>query len=315
METTTRPRVVHSAMNDIKKKKISFKHKLQRREGVWTKKQKSLLIDSLLKHYPTNPIYLVVEEGEPKRVIDGLQRLSTIKSYVNDEFTLSTLDNIEIDGVPRKLSGKKFSELDPAVKEEISSAEIVLCELRDATDKDIIELFSRINNGKPLNSTQKLTTFMSVELIDIISSMVENLFFNNVDTRIGKDFGNPSKKNVFIDVGVIKKIQEDPSYYLEAKLDLQQIIEHYDEARTHGGSDLPYTTGELDYENGRIQAGWRYDSKCCQEAVAKEVKKLESPKLSDAINYDYIKDKMDTMLDDFMDKVTEGIVGEDKEEG
>ena len=33
------------------------------------------------------------------------------------------------------------------------------------------------------------------------------------------------------------------------------------------------------------------------------------------INYDYIKDKMDTMLDDFMDKVTEGIVGEDKEEG
>lgn len=140
-----------------------------------------------------------------------------------------------------------------------------------------------------------------------------NLFFNNVDTRIGKDFGNPSKKNVFIDVGVIKKIQEDPSYYLEAKLDLQQIIEHYDEARTHGGSDLPYTTGELDYENGRIQAGWRYDSKCCQEAVAKEVKKLESPKLSDAINYDYIKDKMDTMLDDFMDEVTEGIVGKDKE--
>lgn len=183
METTTRPCVVHSAMNDIKKKKISFKHKLQRREGVWTKKQKSLLIDSLLKHYPTNPIYLVVEEGEPKRVIDGLQRLSTIKSYVNDEFTLSTLDDIEIDGVPRKLSGKKFSELDPAVKEEISSAEIVLCELRDATDKDIIELFSRINNGKPLNSTQKLTTFMSVELIDIISSMVENLFFNNILTE------------------------------------------------------------------------------------------------------------------------------------
>jgi len=120
-----------------------------------------------------------------------------------------------------------------------------------------------------------------------------NLFFNNVDTRIGKDFGNPSKKNVFIDVSVIKKIQEDPSYYLEAKLDLQQIID--------------------DYENGRIQAGWRYDSKCCQEAVAKEVKKLESPKLSDTINYDYIKDKMDTMLDDFMNEVTEGIVGNDKE--
>ena len=51
------------------------------------------------------------------------------------------------------------------------------------------------------------------------------------------------------------------------------------------------------------------------DMIAKEIKNIESHKLSDTINYDYIKDKMDTMLDDFMDKVTEGIVGEDKEEG
>ena len=180
---------------------------------------------------------------------------------------------------------------------------------------DSVEINSTAGNNDIMTIYEMLCSeFPEANYILEDRSDEKNLFFNNVDTRIGKDFGNPSKKNVFIDVGVIKKIQEDPSYYLEAKLDLQQIIEHYDEARTHGGSDLPYTTGELDYENGRIQAGWRYDSKCCQEAVAKEVKKLESPKLSDAINYDYIKDKMDTMLDDFMDKVTEGIVGEDKEE-
>ena len=239
---------------------------------------------------------------------------------------------------------------------------------------DSVEINSTAGNNDIMTIYEMLCSeFPEANYILEDRSDEKNLFFNNVDTRIGKDFGNPSKKNVFIDVGVIKKIQEDPSYYLEAKLDLQQIIEHYDEARTHGGSDLPYTTGELDYENGRIQAGWRYDSKCCQEAVAKEVKKLESPKLSDAINYDYrsthggkelpymtanldldgdrlqvswqyekrscsdmiakeiknieshklsdtinydyIKDKMDTMLDNFMDKVTEGIVGEDKEEG
>ena len=48
--------------------------------------------------------------------------------------------------------------------------------------------------------------------------------------------------------------------------------------------------------------------------VEREVKKLQNPKLSDTINYDYVKDKIDTMLDDFMDEVTEGIVGKDKEE-
>lgn len=62
-----------------------------------------------------------------------------------------------------------------------------------------------------------------------------------------------------------------------------------------------------------MQSSWQHTNKGCQEMVEREVKKLESLKLSDTINYDYIRDKMDTMLDDFMDKVTEGIVGNDKE--
>lgn len=49
-------------------------------------------------------------------------------------------------------------------------------------------------------------------------------------------------------MSVIKKIQEDPSYYVEAKVTLKCVIEQYDEQRTHGGSDLPYTTGYLSYE-------------------------------------------------------------------
>lgn len=119
---------------------------------------------------------------------------------------------------------------------------------------DSVEINSTAGNNDIMTIYEMLCSeFPEANYILEDRSDEKNLFFNNVDTRIGKDFGNPSKKNVFIDVGVIKKIQEDPSYYLEAKLDLQQIIEHYDEARTHGGSDLPYTTGELDYENGRYK--------------------------------------------------------------
>lgn len=105
---------------------------------------------------------------------------------------------------------------------------------------DSVEINSTAGNNDIMTIYEMLCSeFPEANYILEDRSDEENLFFNNVDTRIGKDFGNPSKKNVFIDVGVIKKIQEDPSYYLEAKLDLQQIIEHYDEARTHGGSDLP----------------------------------------------------------------------------
>ena len=92
------------------------------------------------------------------------------------------------------------------------------------------------------------------------------------------------------------------------------MFEHYDEKRIHEGLNLPYMTANLDLDGDRLQVSWQYEKRSCSDMIAKEIKNIESHKLSDTINYDYIKDKMDTMLDDFMDKVTEGIVGEDKEE-
>ena len=120
-------------------------------------------------------------------------------------------------------------------------------------------------------------------------------------------------KSISIDVSVIRKIQEDPSYYVKAKGTLEHMIENYDGRSTHGGKELPYMTANLDLDGDRLQVSWQYEKRSCSDMIAKEIKNIESHKLSDTINYDYIKDKMDTMLDDFMDKVTEGIVGNDKE--
>ena len=83
---------------------------------------------------------------------------------------------------------------------------------------DSVEINSTAGNNDIMTIYEMLCSeFPEANYILEDRSDEENLFFNNVDTRIGKDFGNPSKKNVFIDVGVIKKIQEDPSYYVEAK--------------------------------------------------------------------------------------------------
>ena len=180
---------------------------------------------------------------------------------------------------------------------------------------DSVEINSTAGNNDIMTIYEMLCSeFPEANYILEDRSDEENLFFNNVDTRIGKDFGNPSKKNVFIDVSVIKKIQEDPSYYVEAKRALEHLFEHYDEKRIHEGLNLPYTTGNLNFENDRMQVSYTNDVGSCQEMVEREVKKLQNPKLSDTINYEYVKDKIDTMLDDFMDEVTEGIVGKDKEE-
>ena len=78
---------------------------------------------------------------------------------------------------------------------------------------DSVEINSTAGNNDIMTIYEMLCSeFPEANYILEDRSDEKNLFFNNVDTRIGKDFGNPSKKNVFIDVGVIKKIQEDPSY-------------------------------------------------------------------------------------------------------
>ncbi len=79
---------VKPLIGKMKREKIVLKHKLQRRESVWSNPNKSLLIDSLLRGYIVPPVYTIAEDST-QYVIDGVQRLSTLKGFYNDEFAIS----------------------------------------------------------------------------------------------------------------------------------------------------------------------------------------------------------------------------------
>ena len=84
--------------NDIEKGKIRLSHKLQRPEGQRNRKQKSDQIDSLLRKYPINPTY-GIKENDVVSIIDGIQRLSTIRDYLSDVFPLSKdMDVVVVNG-------------------------------------------------------------------------------------------------------------------------------------------------------------------------------------------------------------------------
>ena len=121
MKVSSGNKPVQTLTNKIKREKIVLKHRLQRREGVWSKSSKSLLCDSLLRGYIVNPVHTIVE-NDVQYVIDGVQRLSTLYDYLNDKFSLSKdLEPVEIDGVSYDIAGKKFSKLDEPVKDELLS--------------------------------------------------------------------------------------------------------------------------------------------------------------------------------------------------
>lgn len=182
MKVSSGNKPVQTLTNKVKRGNIILKHKLQRREGVWNKETKSLLIDSLLKGYIVNPIH-TISEGGKQYVIDGVQRLSTLSSFLNDEFALSkNLKPVEIEDESYEIAGKKFSKLDEPVADALNSAQIQVYEITEYTDKDVREMFSRLNSGKPLNTSQKLTPNMSDYMSDAIVDIVSHPFFEKALT-------------------------------------------------------------------------------------------------------------------------------------
>lgn len=181
MDYTSKTRSLQSLVKDMNKGVINLSHKLQRPEGQWNRKQKTDLIDSLLRHYPINPTYAIVEEDGTLSVIDGVQRLSTIRDYIGNVFALSKdMDSVIINNEEKNLSGLKFEKLDEDTKSEILNAELQIYRMTQCTETDIREMFRRQNAGKPLNSKLLRVVKESDEFSDAVYSLANHPFMNKL---------------------------------------------------------------------------------------------------------------------------------------
>ena len=185
MKSTCKTRTVAALVRDMERQKITFDHPLQRQEGQWSRFVQSLLIDSLLREYIVLPtVTEVTDKGLSS--IDGTQRLTTPRSYINNEFALSRkLKPVEIDGKEYEIAGKKFEKLDEDVKEALKSAEMQVYELRDATPEDIREMFKRLNSGKPLNKAQMAAVYLNDEMGMEIRKIMNHPFWSKTGMTTG----------------------------------------------------------------------------------------------------------------------------------
>lgn len=172
----------------VKNGKINFNHIVQR-SYVWEKTRKSGLIESLILGYPVPPAYAKrVDDGSGKRgsnvyyIMDGKQRLSTIKEYLNDEFALTDLSPVTYmddelgEEVTLDVSGMKFSELPDGLKNYIQTVTFNVTYFDNLTNEEQRELFKRLNAGKPLSTKSRLlASCQDIEgLLDIGSHNVFN---------------------------------------------------------------------------------------------------------------------------------------------
>lgn len=140
----------------IQKGNIKFDHAVQR-GYVWDQDRKSLLIHSLIEGYPVPAFYAVKDENSQYIMLDGRQRSGAISDFLNGEYELTNVPEINIgdEGETININGLKFSDLPEDARDEIESYSLTVYYFdSQITDDEINELFFRLNNGKPLTSIE-----------------------------------------------------------------------------------------------------------------------------------------------------------------
>lgn len=145
MTSQIKPSVTNPTIADIYEKIDSNRLQLSpdfQRKFVWTQEHQEQFLDTILHGYPFPEIYVCQGETDIKKlrtsqkVIDGQQRLTTIRNYIENDFRK------ELKLVP------SFDSLDERQREHFLSYQVVVRDIGRVDDDIVREIFRRINLTK-----------------------------------------------------------------------------------------------------------------------------------------------------------------------
>lgn len=157
------------------------------RDKVWSEEKKSFLIDSILKNYPIPPVFLRLRINKDTGattydVIDGKQRLSTIRDFIDGKVQLPD------DFGDEELNGAYFSDLDKfeKYKKQFWRYRIPIIFIETEDDGLIKNVFDRLNrNGEPLVPQElRRAKYGETKFYKVIEEIADNCcwtdIFNNI---------------------------------------------------------------------------------------------------------------------------------------
>ena len=163
---------VQTIVGRIRSGDLDLQPEFQRGE-VWTVAKKRRLIDSILRKWHVPPIHVVVDEEGRQVVLDGQQRLVSIRDFVNGEFRVD--GSIEpTDPLIKRLDGLLYETLPPEVRRGFDQFTIRVFRITDYSPAEPGELFFRLNQMTYLTAAEQRNAFFG-PVRQQVKNLVEKL--------------------------------------------------------------------------------------------------------------------------------------------
>lgn len=146
---------------------------LQRMSNAWNDKERSSFIESIMANLPVQPVYL---DGSriPWTVIDGLQRISSLHRFIQNELVLDGLEYFS-----KECEGMSFSSIPFYLRSRLESTNIVAYVINPGTPNAVkFNIFKRINKiGKQRNREELRNVFFQDTVSKCIAELAESSEF------------------------------------------------------------------------------------------------------------------------------------------
>ena len=189
----TKPVVLEGLLRRIKKNEINLKPAFQRKT-VWDIEKKSRLIESMMLNIPLPMFYVSSDKENNWTVVDGLQRLSTIKEFILGDYDNKKGEYDEKGFKLRKLEfwtnlngynihdkefpGKPYNN----IMETVLSFTVINPDTPEEVKRNI---FKRINTGgMPLTLQEIRHALYQGDSTILLEELVENEYFLNAVEKI-----------------------------------------------------------------------------------------------------------------------------------
>ncbi len=178
-ELAAQPTSIQSVYGWYTEDKLHVNRRYQRKL-VWTLEEKQRLIESILKKFPVPAILIAEREQESGtyEIIDGLQRLHAIVSFIETAFPTLDGKTFNLEFFPTAKSRSSDGTFTPNIAEqqlnqkEVSTLldyALALSVMRNATEGEINDVFGRINTyGHRLSDQERRQAGIQTDFADLV---------------------------------------------------------------------------------------------------------------------------------------------------